>query len=113
MIFESKLAEAHWPRADLRDPQKTYNPMTLAELGTKAPGFDWAAWLSASGLPAQDMDKRSLIVGEPSAITGEARVLAATDMDTLRAWLAFHLVENATATCQTVLSRPGLSLPKP
>lgn len=96
VIFESKLAEVHWARADLRDPQKTYNPMTLAELNTKAPGFDWAAWLGASELPTQDLDKRLLIVGEPSAITGEARVLAATDMDTLRAWLAFHLVENAT-----------------
>ena len=95
--FETRLAETHWARADLRDPQKTYNPMTLAELSAKAPGLDWAAWLQASGLPTRSLDHRSLIVGEPSAITGEAHVLSTTDMNTLKAWLAFHLVDNAAA----------------
>ncbi|WP_331000034.1 M13 family metallopeptidase [Acetobacter garciniae] len=97
VAFETRLAQVHWTRAALRDPQKTYNPMTLAELGAKAPGFDWATWLRAAGLNAQGLEARTLIVGEPDAMTGEARIVSTTDMDTLRAWLAFHLVDN-TAT---------------
>ncbi|NLG91807.1 M13 family metallopeptidase [Acetobacter sp. AC2005] len=97
VTFETRLAKAHWARETLRDPQKTYNPMTVADLAKNAPGFEWSIWLSAAGLPEQGLDKRVLVVGEPSAITEEARVVADTDMDTLRAWLAAHLVENATS----------------
>lgn len=98
ITLETRLAETHWARADLRDPQKTYNPMTLAELESHAPGFEWALWLQSTDIPQQNIASRALIVGEPSAITGEARVLAATSLETLQAWMAFHLVESATAS---------------
>ena len=97
IAFETKLAQVHWARADLRDPQKIYNPMTVAELSKKAPGFEWTTWLLAANLPAHIIDHSHIIVGEPSAIIGEAHVLATTNIKTLKAWLAFHLVDNAAS----------------
>ncbi|MCG4260222.1 M13 family metallopeptidase [Acetobacter senegalensis] len=97
VAFETKLAETHWARADLRNPEKTYNPMTVTDLVKAAPGFDWTTWLTAAGLPAEGLENRTVIVGEPSAITGGAALLANADVGLLQAWEAFHTVENATS----------------
>src|SRR5437764_13235327 len=37
VAMETKIADAHWTRAQSRDRDKTYNPMTIAELNTNAP----------------------------------------------------------------------------
>ncbi|MCP1231082.1 M13 family metallopeptidase [Acetobacter indonesiensis] len=97
VAFETKLAETHWARADLRNPEKTYNPMTVADLAKAAPGFDWVGWLTAAGLPKEGLENRTVIVGEPSAITSGAADLAKADIGLLQAWEAFHTVENATS----------------
>ena len=95
IAFETKLAEAHWARADMRDPNKTYNPMTVSDLIKTAPGFDWKSWMLAAGLPAEGLEASTIIVQEPSAITGEAAVLASTAPELLRSWQAFHTASNA------------------
>ncbi|MCP6423288.1 M13 family metallopeptidase, partial [Klebsiella pneumoniae] len=53
---------------DSRDADKTYNKMTVAQLEQRAPGFDFSDLIAASG--AQGVD--SLLVAQPSAITGIA-----------------------------------------
>jgi putative endopeptidase len=95
VAFETRLAGVHWARQDMRDPDKIYNPITVADLRKRAPGFDWTAYLTGAELPAGIVNTGTLIVGEPDAIVGEARIASETDLDTLRAWLAFHLVDNA------------------
>lgn len=97
VAFETEMATAHWARADLRDPDKTYNPLTVDELKKAAPGFDWVKWLTAAGLPSSVAQEGTLIVGEPSAITGQAKTLGATPLPVLKAWMAFHLVDNAAS----------------
>ncbi len=47
--LEEKIALTHWTRVQNRDPQKTYNKMTIAELQKAAPGVDWKTWLGAVG----------------------------------------------------------------
>ena len=46
VAMETKLAEAHWARAESRNRDKTYNPMTIAELEKYAPGYPWRAALT-------------------------------------------------------------------
>ena len=91
VAFEQKIAEASWARADERDPDKTYNPMTLPDLQHNAPGFDWAAYFTAAQLGTPDR----VIVAESTAIPKIAAIADATPIDTLKAWAAFHLVSNA------------------
>ncbi len=91
VAFEQKIAEASWERADERDPDKIYNPMTPAELAKLAPGFDWPAFFTAAGLGSPNQ----VVVAEKSAITKIAAIVAAAPVDTLQAWAAFHLVSNA------------------
>ena len=89
--FETKVADASWTRAERRDPDKTYNPMSPAELAAAAPGFDWAAWLKAEGLGGADR----VVVSENTALPKLAAIFAATPLDTLKAWSAFHVADNA------------------
>ncbi|NHO32755.1 M13 family metallopeptidase [Acetobacter fallax] len=98
VALETSVAGVHWARADMRDPEKTYNARSVAELTAQAPGFDWTAWLAGAGISVEQADAAKLIVGEPSAITGQAKILGAAKLPVLQAWLAFHLANNA-ANC--------------
>ena len=89
--FEQKIAEVSWARADERDPDKIYNPMTPDELTHAAPGFDWQAFFKAAGLGTPDR----VVIEEKSAIIKIAALVGATPIDTLQDWAAFHLAVNA------------------
>ncbi|BBD01521.1 putative endopeptidase [Sphingobium sp. YG1] len=79
MAFETDIAKVHWTQVDSRDADKTYNKMTLAELQKAAPGFDFAAFYKANGLTPT-----SLLVAQPSAITGEAALIAKAPVGVLK-----------------------------
>jgi len=91
VAFETKLADASWTRAQRRDRDKTYNPVSLAELKALAPGFDWSAFLAASELPRLDR----FIVTTNTAFPTYAQIFNDTPLPTLKAWLAFHAADNA------------------
>ncbi len=92
IALETELAKSHWTRADRRDFDKTYNPMTVAELERRAPGFEWRTYLTALGVG----DRKGLVVSETTALEGFARLAAATPMETWRDYLTAHLT-NAEA----------------
>ncbi len=96
--FEQKIAEVSWSRAEDRDPDKTYNPLSFAELQKQAPGFDWAAFFKTAGLGTPER----VVLGEKSAIEKIAALAGATPIGTLQAWSAFHLAVNAAP----VLAKP-------
>jgi predicted metalloendopeptidase len=61
MDFETQLARASMNAVDRRDIDKTYNKMTVAELGRTAPGFPWREYFDALG--ARDLQE--LNVAQP------------------------------------------------
>lgn len=60
--LEEKIAAVHWTRIENRDPQKTYNKMTIAELQKNAPGVDWSR---GSRPPASRACPRSTSASRP------------------------------------------------
>jgi putative endopeptidase len=92
LALETRVAEASWTKVDQRDADKTYNAMTPAELAAYAPGFDWGAYFAG----AKIADARKVVVAEKTAFPKIAAVFADTPLDTLKAWQAFHLVDNAS-----------------
>ncbi|TZF91532.1 M13 family metallopeptidase [Cognatilysobacter lacus] len=91
MALETKIAQAHWTRAESRDRDKTYNPMATSDLAAKAPGFPWQSYLAAAGV---DKTQR-IIARQNTAVPKLAAIFAATDIDTLKAYEAFHTVDQA------------------
>jgi len=91
VAFETRLAEASWTKSEQRDLNKVYNPMSLPELATLAPGFAWTSYLKEAKLG----DLKRIIVAENSAFPKLAAIYAQTPLDTLKAWQAFHIADNA------------------
>jgi putative endopeptidase len=81
--LETELARAQWSPAHSRDPTKTYNRFTLAELSSEMPGFDWQAWARPQGIHRV----RHLIVSQPSFFKRFAALVPMTPLSTWKAWL--------------------------
>ncbi|WP_308814509.1 M13-type metalloendopeptidase [Sphingomonas sp. GV3] len=90
VAMETRLASAHWTRAQSRDRDKTYNPMTLAQLTAQAPGFAWPTFFKAAGIDSADR----VIVAQNTAFPGIAKVFTDTDLSTLKAWEAFRIADD-------------------
>jgi putative endopeptidase len=93
VAFETQLAEVSWERAELRDADKTYNPMTPEELAAFAPGYDFSRVLATRGLSAV----KKIVVGDKSAFPKKAKIFSETSLDTLKAWAAFGIADAAAA----------------
>jgi putative endopeptidase len=91
VAFETQIAEASWSRIENRDRDKTYNPMTPAELEAYAPGFTWKNWLRASDVG----EATRLVVRQNTAFPKLAAIFAEARIETLQAWEAFHIVDQA------------------
>jgi putative endopeptidase len=89
VALETRIAEAHWTRAESRNRDKTYNLMTRAELETQAPGFPWAIFLDSAGVSRAER----AIVAQNTAFPKVARIFAEADLQTLKAWQAFHIAD--------------------
>ena len=93
MAFETELAKVSWTRVDSRDSDKTYNKYAIADLGKLMKHFDLAAYLQAVGVRNID----SIIVAQPSFFEGLDKAFADTDIGTLRAYFAWHLISDFAA----------------
>ncbi|MFL6845915.1 MAG: M13 family metallopeptidase [Allosphingosinicella sp.] len=91
VALETKIAETHWTRVQRRQIENLYNPMTKAELATKMPGLDWNAYLAAAGLGDQDR----IIAAQPSALTGEAKLVGSEPLETWKDYLTFRTISAA------------------
>ena len=89
--FETKIASVSWTKAQDRDVQALYNPMSVADLAKFAPGFGWRSFLDQAHLASL----QHVIVAERSAFPKIAAVYASAPVDTIRAWQAFHVADAA------------------
>lgn len=92
VAFETRIAEQHWTQVQSRQIDKMYNPTTIADLTTSAPGFDWTAWAQGAGVEAAP----TLIAMNDTAFPGMARIYGETPIETLQAWQAFQIVDQAS-----------------
>jgi putative endopeptidase len=90
VAFETAIAAGSWTAAEQRDSEKTYNPMSVAQLEQTAP-FPWRKLLENANLRGVDR----VVVAENTAVPKIADLFAQTSVDTLKAWQAFHLADSA------------------
>jgi putative endopeptidase len=87
--FETKIARVQWTQVDSRDSTKTYNLKTLAQLQSMAPGFDFRRFLGDSGANVNEV-----IVAQPSAVTGIAKLVAGTPLQVLKDQLVIRSISS-------------------
>jgi len=91
--LERKIAEVQWTKEENRNPVKTYNRMTLAELEELAPNYRWRTAMDAAGITERDF----YVVRQPSFYAGASEILASTPLDTWKDYLTFQTI-NAFAS---------------
>ena len=91
VALETAVARAHWSAVENRDPVKTYNKLSLAELKALMPGFDWDAYLKGVGV-AGKID--SVIVSQPSYLSALDKLIADTPLPVWKAYFEFHMISS-------------------
>lgn len=90
LAFETAIAARHWSPEQARDAVKNHHPMSVTELNQYAPGFDWSSFLTEAGYG----DVKMAEANTDTAIKELAALFAATPVETLRAYMAFHYLDN-------------------
>ena len=91
LALETAIAQHHWPAAQRDDRDLTYNPRTRAELEAFAPDYPWGKALAQLEIVHQDF----FVLKEPDAIQAMARLMRATPLETWRAYMTFHYLNDA------------------
>jgi putative endopeptidase len=92
VAMETEIAKVSWTQAERRDDEKMYNLTETAKLAALAPGFDWAAFLDGAKLSKAS----KVVVQENTAFPKIAAIYAKTPLETLKAWQAFNLADQAS-----------------
>ena len=91
LALETTIAEAALPNTDRRDPERTYHPMSLAQVQQLAPNFDWRSLLREATVP----DSIVINVVEPDLIKAGDRLLAETPLLEWKTWLRWRVLKTA------------------
>ncbi len=98
LALETAIAEAHWPRAERRNRDLTYNLSNLEALAASFPDFDWLGFFEAAGVVPEVVN-----VAHPSAMAPIIELINTTPLAVWRAYLAYHLVANNATYLATAL----------
>jgi predicted metalloendopeptidase len=90
--LETKVAQAHAPRAESEDVLKANNTWARADFAAKAPGLDWSAFFAAAGLTGRPQ----FIVWHPKATAGEAALVASQPLAVWKDYLTFHAIDDVS-----------------
>ncbi len=102
--FEKQIATVHWDKNDSSDATKVYNKMTIAELAKTAPGFDWTTFIRGIGVKED-----SLLVSQPSAFTGEAKLIADAPIGVIRDILTVRSLDSFSGVLPDAVAKEAFS----
>ncbi len=91
IALETKIATAQWPRDKTRDPKLGHNPMTPAQLGALAPGFDFPTFEAQSQL----QPGKIIIVRQPDYVTALAALVKSEPLATWKLYLKAARLDGA------------------
>jgi putative endopeptidase len=90
--LETALARVQWTRVENRDPIKTYNKTSIADLATLMPGYDWGRYVRGSGM-AGKVD--SVIIAQPSYFSALDKLMTATPLPVWKVYFKWHVLAAA------------------
>jgi len=91
LALETAMARIQWTKVADRDPQKTYNPLNVAQLATLAPRLEWQTYLAQAGLSTR---LPTLIVRQPDYLRGLSGLLRSTPLATWKEYLRFRMLSS-------------------
>jgi putative endopeptidase len=91
MELETSLAKASRTRVELRDPEKNYNKMTLAELKKLTPDWSWESYMQAVSSPSVT----EINIGQPDFFKELDHQLSAAPLADWKVYLRWHVIHDA------------------
>ena len=92
LALETEIAAAHWDKVRTRDMRQMYNLMTYDQLVESAPGIDWDAFWSGTGIAAE---KYAEVVNmQPSFFTEVAALLTDERLGDWQSWARWRVVSS-------------------
>lgn len=101
MNIETRLAKSSMTRVERRNPDKTYNKMTLAQLEKMTPGFDWNTFFTGIGL-AKPGD---INVAQPAFFKEVAAMMKDVPVADWKVYLTWKVVDDAAAYLSSPFER--------
>ena len=88
MAIETRLANASYTRLERRDPNKTYNKVSLQEMQLNSPMFSWSDYFSGIGIevPAE------FVIDNPTFFSEISKMLSETAIDSWKSYLTWNVV---------------------
>jgi len=102
VALETEIAKVSWTPAQQRDDNAMYNATAVADLGKLAPGFDWGPFLEGAGFGKATQ----VVVQEKTAFPQIAAIYAKTPIETLKAWQAFGVTDQASPYLGKAFDQP-------
>jgi putative endopeptidase len=96
MALETSLAKGSMSNVEVRDPNKTYHKMTVAEMQALTPDFSWTSYFAAVGHSGLS----ELNVGQPDFFKALNAQLTAASLEDWKTYLRWRLAD---------ITAPGLS----
>ena len=88
LALETQVAEHTWPRADRRNRDLTYNPMSYEDFKAEYAGMDWDAYFSAAGIS----EITDLNVYYPSAMSPIIDLVNSLPVEDWRSLMTYRLI---------------------
>jgi len=89
--IETRLAKASMTRMERRDPHKTYNKMSIAQLGEIAPAINWEKYFESIGLA----DPGDVNVRQPEFYKEISAMMEEVPVDDWKVYLRWNLLRSA------------------
>ncbi len=88
--LETAIASGHWDVVKRRDAELSYNLVTLADLATENPAFDWNTWISELGGTPEAFAE--LVVRQPSFLTNLTALWTGRPLAEWQEWTAWKVI---------------------
>ncbi|WP_394341258.1 M13 family metallopeptidase [Pedobacter namyangjuensis] len=89
--IEKALSEAQMTRLEMRDPYKTYNKLTIAELNKLTPNINWTNTLTQLKVNGQD----TVLVNSTSFFRSLDNLLTSTSVANWKTYLEWNILKSA------------------
>lgn len=86
--IEKKFADSSMSAVEMRDQEKQYNKMSMAELKKLCPNFDWAVYFKTLGAP----EMANVIVAQPSFLRQFNAMLASEPVESWKAYFRWQFI---------------------
>ena len=91
LALETKLAQASQGNVDIRNPDKTHHPMTVANLSQETPNLQWTSYFQEQGVPAGV----TVNVWQPEFFKAANGLLTSEPLPAWKTYLRWHLLHEA------------------